>query len=252
MSVYYEHTYPVDSRDVDIFGHCRPSAVLGILQEAAASASVALEISRDEVIAKYHVFWMLVRVWYRLERPLLWDERVLVRTWHRGGRGAAMYRDFDLFVDGKQVGEAVTTWVLADVDTHKLAPLSLVKEFEGSDGGALCKTVKFHRVRMPETLAPGEERPMRYSDADVNGHVNNIKYADFLCDALGLAETGRGRFVSGLQLGYLAECRPGEALKLHTAWAEDTGYVRGSGPEGGARFDGALTLKDLDNPGLPS
>ena len=31
MSVYYEMEYRVDSRDVDLFNQCRPSAVLGML-----------------------------------------------------------------------------------------------------------------------------------------------------------------------------------------------------------------------------
>ena len=56
------------------------------------------------MIDRYNVFWMLSRIWYRLSRPLHWSEPVTVRTWHRGAHGAAMYRDFDLFVKGEPVG----------------------------------------------------------------------------------------------------------------------------------------------------
>ena len=34
MSTFYETQLRVDSRDVDLFNHCRPSALLGIVQEA--------------------------------------------------------------------------------------------------------------------------------------------------------------------------------------------------------------------------
>lgn len=242
LNVYYEDTYRIDSRAVDPFGQCRPSALLEILQEAATSAACELHVSRDEMLAAYNVFWMLVRVWYRLDRPLHWDEGLTVRTWHRGGRGAAMYRDFDLFVDGVQVGEAVSTWVLADIGTRKLFQLSKVMEFEGTTGGALCKDRTLHRVRLPKDLPLVEKRRLHYSDCDVNGHVNNARYADLVCDAVDLGTAGKGRFVSSLQVGYLAECRAGETLDIHTSEADGTWYVRGCGDGGEARFDAALEL----------
>lgn len=245
MSVFYESAYPVDTRDVDPQGVCRPSAVLGILQEAATDAALRLKVSREEMIGSYNAFWMLARIWYRLDRPLRWGERVTVKTWHRGGKGAAMYRDFDLFVGGVPVGEAVSNWILADADTHKLLRLSGIAEFEGTGGGALCKDRLLSKLRMPASLAPAERRTMHYSDTDINGHVNNSKYADFACDALCMESLGEGRYVSGLQLGYLAECRPGETVDILTGAAEGTYFAHGVGGEGKARFDAALTLAPL-------
>ena len=44
---------------------------------------------------------------------------------------------------------------------------------------------------------------MRYSDTDINGHVNNTRYADFVCDALELENLSQDRFLSQMQIGYL-------------------------------------------------
>lgn len=242
MAVFYEHTDTVDTRDVDPFGCCRPSALLGILQEAATDAAIELRASREQMMSRYNAFWMLARIWYRLDRPLRWSERVAVKTWHRGSRGAAMYRDFDLTVDGMPVGEAVSTWVMADVETHKLFRLSDVEEFSGTGGGALCKDRLLHKLRLPGDMVLAEHRRLHYSDADINGHVNNARYADFSCDALRMEALGRERFVSSLQLGYLAECIPGEELDLFTGEQDGTHYVRGGDGEGKCRFEAALTL----------
>ena len=38
--MYYEKEYLVDSRDIDPWYHCRPSGLLGALQEAAVEAAV--------------------------------------------------------------------------------------------------------------------------------------------------------------------------------------------------------------------
>ncbi|MEG2421334.1 MAG: thioesterase, partial [Oscillospiraceae bacterium] len=188
----YEGTYLVDTRDIDPFGQCRPSAILGFLQETASMAALALHVDRDALIEKYHLFWMVARIWYRLDRPLRWNERITIQTWHRGGKGASSYRDFDLLVDGKPVGEAVSLWVLADMETHKLARMSGITEFIATDGGDRCKERMLPKLRLPEELQLEESRRLHYGDADVNGHVNNARYADFLCDTLHLETMGAG------------------------------------------------------------
>ena len=243
--MYYEKEYLVDSRDIDPWYHCRPSGLLGALQEAAVEAACELHASREEMLNKYHCFWMLARMWYRLDRPLCWGERVTVRTWHRGARGASTYRDFDLFADGRPVGEAVSTWVLADVDTHRLFRMSGLEEFQGTDGGPLCKEKTLSGLRLPQNMEKAEDRLMHYSDTDVNGHVNNVRYVDFLCDALHMENLGPDRFVSSLQVGYLAECRAGETLELYTGRADGLWYVRGTDAAGKHRFDGAAELGDV-------
>lgn len=246
MSVYFTYDYTVDSRDADLFNQCRPSALLGILQEAASEAADALHVSRSETLEAYNSFWMLVRLWYRLDRPIPMGERLTIQTWHRGGRSASTYRDFDIWAGGVRIGEAVSTWVLADQDTHRLLPMSRVREFDGTDGGDLCKEKLLGRVRLPAEMALAERRRLHYSDTDVNGHVNNTRYADFACDALKLEALGRERFVSSLQIGFLNECRPGEILCLYTGAAAADGYsVHGVDEAGKSRFDAVLTLSDL-------
>lgn len=219
--------------------------MLGVLQEAATEAACDLHVSREEMLEAYNTFWMLARIWYRLDRPLFWNDRLEVKTWHRGGRGAAMYRDFDLFVNGASAGEAVSTWVLADQDTRKLLRLSKVMEFEGTSGGELCKDRLLTRVRLPGNMELSDRRILHYSDADVNGHVNNARYADFVCDALHLERLGPGRFVSSLQVGYLSECRPGECIDMFTGRDETALYVHGADAEGKSRFDAQMTLSPL-------
>lgn len=245
MSVIYEQDFTVDSREVDLTGCARPSAVLGYLQEAATIAALKLHVSGPETLEKYHCFWMIARMWVRLDEPLRWNERFTVRTWHRGGRGASTYRDFDLLRDGRPIGEAVSMWVLADADTYKLLNLSRLEEFQNTDGGALCKERKLHRLRLPQPMTGREERPMRYSDTDINAHVNNSRYADFACDALHLERLLTGRFVHEFQIGYLNQCRAGETVLLETACQEEIHYVRGSGSGGDTRFECSFRLKEL-------
>ena len=240
--MFFEYHYTVSTRDADPFGHCRPSSLLSLPQEAATEAALDFHVSREEMLEKHNAFWMLARIWYQLKNPLHWNDTLTVRTWHRGGKGASMYRDYDLYLGDEWVGESVSTWVLADADTHKPLRLSRFSEFEGTTGEGLCKSKLLTKVRLPEGMALAEQRRLHYSDADVNRHVNNSKYADFACDALRLETLGEGQFVSALQVRFLAECRPGEMLELYTGQSDGTWFVHGTDADGKSRFDAAVTL----------
>lgn len=245
MAYSYKHRLLIDSRDVDGRGFCKASALLGHLQEAATQAAEQGGFGREILLERYNGFWMMTRVWYRLDRPLKWEEEVTIHTWHRGGKGAVSYRDYDLLVDGKLVGEGVAAWVMADLETRKLVRLSGVKEMGETDGGPLCKSITLSKLQRPEQLKPVEQRRMRYSDTDINGHVNNTRYADFACDALVLDQLAENKFLSSMQIGYLAECRPGEVLTMEVGEQETGRYVRGLDGSGKARFEAALRFDEV-------
>lgn len=238
----FEKDFVVDSRAIDMFRQCRPSALLGYLQEAATLAALDLGASGPEVMEKYHCQWMIARIWVEMDRPLAWNEPFTVRTWHRGASGASSYRDFDILREGKAIGQGVSTWVLVDADSRKLFRMKGLTEFQGTDGGELCKNIRLHRVKLPETFDAREDCPMRYSQTDINGHVNNIHYADFACDALHMERYGQGKFPRSFQIGYVGECRAGETIHIDTAVRGDELYARGEGQDGKERFDFALTL----------
>ena len=158
MSVCYETRFRVDSRDVDLFNQCRPSALLGILQEAATQAALELGVSGPEIRRKYNCLWMVTRSWLELDGPIRWNDLLDVKTWHRGASGASSYRDFDLFREGKPIGQGTTVWVMADVDSRKLFRMKDLAEFRGTDGGERNKSVKLRRIPMPEVFRSEERR----------------------------------------------------------------------------------------------
>ena len=100
-------------------------------------------------------------------------------------------------------------------------------------------------MALPDTFDGRHRRDMRYSDTDINGHVNNIHYADFACDALHLEQLCQGKFVRSFQIGYVSECRAGETVWVDTAVRGDALYARGEGEDGTERFDCSLTLAPL-------
>ena len=245
MSTFYEMDLRVDSRDVDLFNQCRPSALLGYLQEAATQAALALGVSGPQIRAKYNCLWMVTRTWLELDAPLRWNDPLTVKTWHRGASGASSYRDFDLFREGRPIGQGTSQWVMVDADSRRLFRMKDLAEFQGTDGGELNKSVKLRRPPLPDAFDHRVRRDLRYSDTDINGHVNNTHYADFACDSLHLEEACQGKFVRSLQIGYTGECRAGETIWVDTARRDSRLFARGEGEDGVERFDFTLDLEPL-------
>ena len=242
MSVWYEYKTKVDSRAVDGQGHCRPSALLGFLQEAATLAGEAMGFGRAALMEQHGAFWMLARLWYRLDRPLRWDEELTIHTWHRGGKGVSSYRDFDLYVNGEWVGEAVSLWVLARLEDRKMLRMSQIPGLEEPQCRERSKEKQLGKLCMPKEMTLAEHRLMRYSDTDINGHVNNTRYADFACDAIRADQLDKNTFVASMQLGYHAECHPGETIGLLTSREEGGCFVHGIDETGKSRFDVQIFL----------
>ncbi|MBE6957183.1 MAG: acyl-ACP thioesterase [Ruminococcaceae bacterium] len=242
MSVWFEYKTVIDTRDVDGRGHCRPSALLGHLQEAATLAAEDMGFGRDLLMERYGAFWMLARLWYRLERPLRWGEELTIHTWHRGGKGVSSYRDFDLYVNGEYVGEAVSVWVLAQMQDRRMLRMSQIPELEGTQGGERSKARLLSKLRLPEQMELVERRLMHYSDTDINDHVNNTRYADFACDAIRVDRLPGDVFVAGMQLGYHAECRAGEYVDMLVTRSEEGWFVHGIDETGKTRFDAQVFL----------
>ena len=69
-------------------------------------------------------------------------------------------------------------WALLDLNTLELCRVGAVELHYGSDEPLAIST----RFRLP--AVPLEEvgtRTVRYSDVDVNNHMNNTRYPDMLC-----------------------------------------------------------------------
>jgi acyl-ACP thioesterase len=88
------------------------------------------------------------------------------------------------------------------------------------------------RISIP-ALDREESFPCRYNDCDINGHVNNTRYASWFCDLLE-PEYHAHHVLSDLQINYNQEIMPGTELAMTYNRQEDT--VICEGREGDTTF----------------
>lgn len=242
MNEIYTRTVEIGSATVDLYDNIRPSAMLQLLQELGTDHSAVLHMDRDYLVEEYHACWMLARVWYRVTRPLHAGELLTIRTWHRGASSLIVYRDYDLFVGNEQVGEAVAAWVVADIGSRKMLRPSAIENIAVSNPPEQVKDRQLRLIRSPKEKKHVYDRTVRYSDLDVNGHMNNTRYADVLVDALSAQEL-EGRFISELQLNYSQECKAGETMEISRLMGEDSCYIDGCSDDGKRRFEATVQFQ---------
>lgn len=211
----------LQSRDCDFTGRWRPSEICVAMQELAGDHSTILGAGY-RYLEERGLAFVLTRTELHMEKYPLMGEKVVCHTW------AApvmkwMFPRYFIFENeaGERLGYAGTIWVLMDLKERKMVtPAAL----ENPIATASLKAP----LRMPAKAASltgegtaAEHMPL-YSELDVNGHVNNTKYVQWMCDAMGADIMGRN-CVSSLVVNYAHEVLPSQPVTLRTE-VEDTAF----------------------------
>ncbi len=245
MSVVHCREVTITSRDCGTYNQCRPSSVLGILQDSATIAAEKLGVGHYNTVHHHQAVWMVARLWCQLSTPLYYGDTITIETWHRGGKGVTLYRDFEIYRNGILVGEGLAMWVLYGLESHTMLRMSVLGELDETSGGERCKTRTLKKLKAPKEVEEKGQRTFHYSDLDINGHVNNVKYVDVICDALDLEELEGTQFVSSVQVDYHGQCFPKEQVSLMVGHREEEAFVAGVDQEGSNRFCGSVTINNI-------
>lgn len=208
----YTREFRIASYQTDLTARIRPSAILEIMQEMAGAHAELLDVGRKR-LAPMNLCWVLTRVEVRMERMPLSGEIITVETFPMPNRRVFFPRCF-IFRDaqGEQIGCAGSMWVVLDVNTRKMA-----------NGAQIAALMPDNRdltapMGMPATVeeVSGEEAVSlhlpAYTDLDVNGHVNNTKYLDWCCNALGI-DTMRAHAMTRFAVNFNQEILPGQEIR---------------------------------------
>lgn len=103
--------------------------------------------------------------------------------------------------------------------------------------------IKLPRIAPEDCEVLGEQQAV-YSRCDMNGHLNNTRYADIVCDAVPW-EVWDTAQIRDFTISYHREVPRGECFTLRRARpAEDTFYFDGE-REGKSAFEAQLIFKHL-------
>ncbi|MGO9307665.1 MAG: acyl-[acyl-carrier-protein] thioesterase [Spirochaetia bacterium] len=149
--------------------------------------------------------WVLSRIRVRISRLPRAGEKLAVRTWHSGFDRLFSLRDFSLVdAEDNPIVTAVSAWVMLDLRARRPVRPSTV--FSPPDPSGIPRAFAADLEKLPGCAGDGKETSIsvRWSDLDVNGHVNNSRYAEWVAEGAS-AVCHDGERLAGLDIDYLAE-----------------------------------------------
>ena len=230
MEPIYTKKFHIPSFAADRFDRLKPSYLLGLAQEVAGDHSALLGAD----YANTGLYWVVTRLKVQITRLPTSGETVTLETWPMPTTRVAYPRSTIAYDEaGQEIFRMLSLWVLMD-------PASRAMVLPGKSGVAIEGTVRGLEPAIPRSLAPQAMenqmlRRVHYTQLDVNGHMNNTRYLDWVEDLLP-AEFHREHPVKEFTVCYLNEALEGEEValnwqldgegNLHVHAAESTGGKR--------------------------
>ncbi len=248
MAVYTQKFF-IPSYAVGADNRLRLSALLQFQQEAGERQMCENGMSYG-VLGEKGLAFLVTRLTSHITRLPEMNEPVQLHTWHRNVRGVQFFRCYTLTdTNGAPLCESVTAFALVDTENHRLLRPDALGDLALPDDLSHTINCPDPTKEVPPTLIEVAAVKPRYSELDPNGHVNNTRYADFLCDNIpsGMARKNPTQ----LYIRFERETRPDDLLTISAAeerWQNNgvTGgvaWVAGKHTRGEA-FVARLTYED--------
>lgn len=204
----------IASYDVDPHRRVRLPALCRFMQEAAYHHAEHLGLGHS-FLADRGMAWVLARQRIKIDRLPAWGETVYIRTWPSGRDRLFFYRDFEL-VDGEgdRVLVASNAWSLIDIEKRARAHPDLYLSVELPEGERVFDA-KLARLKGDVSTA-GQSIQVTYGDLDLNGHVNNVRYIEWILNTLPLG-FHEMHALRELEINFFAEAVYGQTLEVCSA-----------------------------------
>jgi len=213
-----QHTFSIS--EVNTAREVRPSALLCLLQDIAGEHCERICGGGPASAADRSLMWIITRMQVAAVRMPEYMETVQLETW-TGRVSHGMFRRYYCIADlsGETLVSASSVWALM-----RAADRSLVMDPAacGVDVPACPDRSEPEmpgRMRMPG-LTERACRKARYSELDMNGHLNNTRYLDW-ADDLAQREFHDSHSLQSFSIHYRSEIRADAEAELHWALTED-------------------------------
>ncbi|MDD4820537.1 MAG: thioesterase [Flavobacteriales bacterium] len=179
----YTQTFSVEWDNTAATGRLSLPGLLNFIQLTAGDHANVCRFGYYEM-TKAHQAWVLTRLKVQFSDLPKWTEKVEVSTWIETFNGTISVRNMLITHQGNVIAKVSTVWVC--INYQKRAPECIAipypKDIILPDRKLDITTAS--RIKIPSELSTLREYHVSYSDIDAMGHVNNIKYTQWILDSL--------------------------------------------------------------------
>ncbi|MDR1762923.1 MAG: acyl-[acyl-carrier-protein] thioesterase [Dysgonamonadaceae bacterium] len=208
--------FHVESYVCDFTGRATLPVMSSFILDAASIHAQQRGFGFEE-ISKDNVAWVLSRLSIEIYQYPVSNQSIRVETWIENVGRFFTQRCFR-FVDEeeKTLGYALSIWAAIDIATRRPVDIPSWRPdllpFVAEDRE--CPIKKMEKIHSVEGVEPVMGYTVRYSDIDINRHMNSMKYIEHVVNVFDLQKF-KENIISKFEIVYLQEGAFGEKLKLY-------------------------------------
>jgi medium-chain acyl-[acyl-carrier-protein] hydrolase len=209
----WQENIKISTFDVGASGHMEAVAAMRYFQEVAAHHATNLKVGFEH-FQKENIFWVLTHLQIEATRWPEMQEPVTFETWPREIQKLFTTRDYLVKdKDGNVLIKGTSAWIIVDMNrkrpvrpADRLAHVTFLPE--------KISLANFpDEIIIPESKSSYKKaRPVVYSDLDINQHVNNTRYVEWIMDALAPEATKK---LSSLNIHFTREFKRNQTATLN-------------------------------------
>ena len=244
----YGYKSSINVYNVDMNRKARPAGLLREMQECGSRQMADQKPSYDELMDKGQAL-MLSRLDMIIPKEVSLDEAIEVFTWPCPSVRATFLRNYLVRKKGETAAMISSQWILVNSETRKIMKVDEV-DFSNYTMDEYVDVMPGSKFKISREDADAMEKvgskTVRLSDADYNGHMNNTKYVDMLCDYIPELEAGTHR-VTAMRIHFSKEAPIGETIEIKMLRTSDDKYLfRTFRSDGELNVEAEFTLEKLN------
>ena len=210
-----KHNILIDISMYNSEGDFVPSAYQRMIMSMIEEHLDDLRIGEKELMERYGISWVLLSSSIKILKKLSPSDSIVGLTWHSGGRIPSFRRDFCFTnQNGDMLAVGATISTLFDNSTRKLCLDRKKLSVINLQPETIALESMDRKITHGSELIYIESRKVRPSMTDGVGHVNNVKYADYVYDAMTDEERSRLGDLCGMDIWFNYELRKGDKFSI--------------------------------------
>ena len=218
MGLTYQMKMKIPFDMADMNGHIKLPDVILLSLQVSGMQSIELGVSDKTILEDYNLVWIITDYDIEVVRLPRFAEEITIETEALSYNRLFCYRRFTIYDEaGQGLIHMMATFVLMDRDSRKVHAVEpeIVAPYQSEFDKKLIRGPRYEPLDEPIS----KDYHVRFYDLDMNGHVNNSKYLDWIFEVMG-ADFLTQYIPKKINLKYVKEVRPGGVI---TSAVERTG-----------------------------
>lgn len=233
MKKLWEKEYTLRATDFDKYDRIKPSAVLDLFQDASAQHAVETGVGYDDLIGRSYI-WVLLKVKFKIISNPEKFQKVIVKTWPLEPNKFIYRRECCIENEnGERLIVGSSEWVIIHSEKRRLVANTKLYAFADGFHTEMMFEERLEKVKDFEGNGTARIVNAGFSEIDVNNHVNNTKYANYVLDAIVPDEKD---VLSVFQIDYRKEVLEGTQLKIYHSTEDNGVLAKGLNDDGDIMF----------------